>query len=483
VRPFVLSYMEAIGATARPLPTGALAVQWPPTHVGRFGPATKLAFDPIVADAAKAELCVVGSDILDRILADASGRGFHCVARIDAEGGHPPADVLAANLTFPNARATVLAAEEGVVPYALFNFRVTLETDEKVELLRTVLLNAETMQEHTASEIFLQESLTLPEEAIVGPSDLAAAYRAACAALERSIEPDVAAIRAKAGALLADDLRRIEAFYDTSIQELYDSRRQAPLEAERVFRAERDRRTEEARRRYAFTAKARLVNVRTILIPTTTMRVRVENGRGATEMALEFDSVNLETNRPSCHGCGSLAAAIHLCSRGHLACDACRRGCAFCDEVACAKCAPDALAACAACVKPACPDHAFIDEIGRKPYCADHIHACAICGRMVGPPYVRACGLCGQSYCAVDVEESGRCTTCRTLVAVPATHGDVVRATAEKGAPKNVTKWVRGKNGRYTVLVGKGAIFQYLYVLDKEGATVQRRKGTGLLRG
>jgi len=483
VRPFVASYLEAIGATVRRSPAGVLAVQWPPTHVGRFGPATTLAFDPVVAEAAKADLCVVGSDILDRILADASGRGFHCVARVDAEGEHPPADVLAANLAFPNARATVLAAESGAVPYTLFNFRVTLETDEKVDLLRSVLLNAETLQEHTASDLFLQESLTLPEEAIVGPSDLAAAYRAACAALERSVEADVAAVKGKASGLLADDLQRIEAFYDTSIQELYESRRQAPLEAERVFRAEGERRTEEVRRRYAFTAKARLVNVRTILVPTTTIRVRVENARVSAEVALEFDAVNLETARPPCHACGSPTATIHLCSRGHFACETCRRGCTFCDEVACATCAPDALAACATCVKPACPDHAFLDEIGRKPYCGDHIHACAICGRMVGPPYVRACGLCNQSYCAVDVEAYGRCTTCRTLAAVPATHGDVVRATAERGAPKNVTKWVRGKNGKFTVLVGKGAIFQYLYVLDKEGATVHRRKGTGLLRG
>ena len=483
MRPFVLSYMEAIGATARPLPTGALAVQWPPTHVGRFGPVTSLAFDPIVAEAAKAELCVVGSDILDRILADASGRGFHCVARIDAEGDHPPADVLAANLTFPNARTTVLAAEEGVVPYALFNFRVTLETDEKVELLRTVLLNAETMQEHTASELFLQESLTLPEEAIVGPSDLAAAYRAACAALERSIEPDVGALRAKAGALLADELRRIETFYDTSIQELYDSRRQAPLEAERVFRAERDRRTEEARRRYALSAKARLVNVRTILIPTTTMRVRIGNARAAMEVDLEFDAVNLETDRPSCHACGSPASTVHLCSRGHLACDACRRGCSFCAEVVCRTCAPEALAACATCVKAACPDHAFLDEIGRKTYCPDHIQACAICGRMVGPPYVKACGLCAQSYCAACVEASGRCTTCRTLAAVPASHADVARVTAAKGAPRNLAKWTRGRNGKYTILLGRGAVFQYLYVLDRDGKTVVQRKGIGLSSG
>src|SRR3970282_1583255 len=67
VRPFVTSYLEAIGARVRPLPTGGLAVTWPPTHVGKFGDASSLAFDPAVAEVSKADLCVVGSDLLDKI--------------------------------------------------------------------------------------------------------------------------------------------------------------------------------------------------------------------------------------------------------------------------------------------------------------------------------------------------------------------------------------------------------------------------------
>ena len=479
VRPFVQSYLEAIGAEAKPLPTGALAVRWPPTHAARFASAAAIAFDPVVAEVANAELCVLGSDLLDRILADASGRGFHCVARVDEEGDHAPEDVLAANLTVPNARAEVLGAERGVVPYLLFNFRVTLTTDEKVELLRSVLLNAETKREHTAADLFLQESLTLPEEPIVSEADLAGTYRAACGALERAIQPNVESVRAEARALLAEEVARTQQFYDTSIRELYEGRTAEPLEAERVYRAERDRRIEEAKRKYALAADVRLVNVRTILIPTTMMRVRLANARASTEIGLEFDAVNLETNRPSCESCGAPTQTAYLCARGHVACDACDRTCAFCDYVACATCAPEVLVPCETCVRAACPDHAFTDEIGRKSYCGDHIHACAICGRMVGPSYVRACAMCGQSYCAVDVEASGRCTTCRTLTAIPATHPDVARATAAKGEPRNLARWLRGQNGKYTVLVGKGAVFQYVYVLDKQGDVVRRQKGVG----
>ena len=481
-RPFVTAYLEAIGATVRPLQTGALAVQWPPTHAAKFGPATTLAFDPAVAEVARAELCVPGSDILDRIEADAASRGFHCVARVDAEGENPPEDVLAANLTFPNASAQLLAAERGVVAYVLFNFRVTLTTDEKAEFLRSILLNAETMQEHTAADVFLQESLTLPEEPNVAASDWAAAYRAACLALERSIQSEVEAIRQKSGALLKEELGRIEGFYDATIKELYESRMQEPLEVERVFRAERERRTEEAKRKYALAARARLVNVRTILIPTTTMRVRVSNARAAKEVGLEFDAVNLETNRPACDACGSPTETAYLCSRGHLACDACDRTCAFCDLVVCATCEPDVLSTCAMCVRAACPDHSFLDEIGRQTYCGDHVHSCAICSRMVGPPYVKPCRLCGQSYCAVCVEGTpGACRTCAALAAVPATHADVTRLTAMKGGPKRISAWYRGQNGRFTVILGTGAVFQHVFVFDRPGNLVHRRKAVRLL--
>ena len=479
-RPFVTLYLDAIGAKARALPTGAVAVTWPPTHVAKFGAGTTLAFDPAVADVMKAELCVLGSDLLDRIVEDASSRGFHCVARVDAEGENPPEDVLAANLTFPNATPSVVSADRGVVPYMLFNFRVTLATDEKVESVRSILLNAETLQEHTAADVFLEESLTLPEDLLVAGTDLTAAYQAACLALERSIRPDVEAVRGKAGALLQGETSRIDEFYDTSIKELYESRMQDPLETERVFRGERDRRIEEAKRKYSLAAQSRLVNVRTILIPTTTVRARLANKRAVKDFGLEYDAVNLETNLPACESCGASTATVILCSRGHLACDACDRGCAFCDEVACGRCADEVLSECATCVRLACADHSFLDEIGRKTYCGDHIHACAICGRMVGPSYVKACRSCGQSYCAVCVEDGGRCTTCRTLKEVPTANPDVARATAMKGEPRTLTTWLRGENGKFVILIGKGAVFQYLYVLDKEGRVVRRQKGMGL---
>jgi hypothetical protein len=400
---------------------------------------------------------------------------------VDVEGDHPAADVLAANLTFKNATTEIADAEQGVVPYELFNFRVTLTTDEKAEILRSVLVNAETLQEHTAADLFLAESLTLPEEPIVAGSDLAAAYRAACLALERSIEGDAAAMRGKAAKLLEDELARIDGFYDASIKELYESRAHTPLDAERAFRAEKDRRIEEAKRKYAFTAGSRLVNVRTILIPTTTMRVRIANPRASKEIGLEYDAVNLEVNPPSCESCGAATDAVFLCSNGHLMCDACDRGCADCDHVVCATCAPAVFERCEVCAKDVCPDHAFLDEIGRKAYCGDHIHVCAICSRTVGPPYVKACGLCAQSYCAVCVESAGRCATCRALAAIPAAHADVLRVTSPKGEPRNLAKWVRAENGRFTILVGKGAVFQYLYVLDRKGTVVRRQKGVGLV--
>jgi len=399
---------------------------------------------------------------------------------VNAENEPPAEDVLAANLKFPNARPSLGAEERGLVPYLLFNFRVTLVTDEKRELVKSVLLNAKTLQEHPAADVFLQESLTLPEERIVADQNLAGAYRAACGALERAILPEVEDVRGKASALLGSELQRIEEFYETSIKELYSGRMQTPLDAERVFQAERERRIDEARRKLAFSATAKLVNARTILIPTVTLRVRIANPRVSKDLDLEYDAISLETNRPACESCQAATQTVYLCSRGHVACDACDRGCSFCDEVVCSACADEVLTQCEVCIRKACPDHAFQDAIGRKVYCPEHIHACAICGRMVGPPYVKSCELCEQSYCAVDVEASGRCATCRGLAAIPATHPDVARVTAAKGEPRNLSRWVRGQNGKFTILVGRGTVFQYLYVLDKSGAVVRRQKGVGL---
>lgn len=171
---------------------------------------------------------------------------------------------------------------------------------------------------------------------------------------------------------------------------------------------------------------------------------------------------------------------MYLCAKGHLACEACDRACGFCDLVACSGCADELLSSCASCTRSACTDHTFQDAIGRKLYCPDHILGCGICGRMVGPSYVKSCALCMQSYCAMCVEVGGTCTTCRTLMNAPPAHDDVVRVTAVKGEPRNLSRWMRGQNGAYTILLGRGTIFQYLYVLDRQGKVVRRKKGIGL---
>lgn len=96
---------------------------------------------------------------------------------------------------------------------------------------------------------------------------------------------------------------------------------------------------------------------------------------------------------------------------------------------------------------------------------------------------MRACGLCSQSYCAACVaEDTSTCATCSSLVPVPETHGDVTRLSATGGAPKAV-RWLRGENGRYIVILGKGSFFQHLFVLDRDGRVVHRRKGVRLSAG
>lgn len=482
VRAFVRSYLGVIGATVEPGPRGSLVVRWPPTHVPTFGPATTLTFDRPDAADPDAELCVLGSDVFDRILEDASKRGFHCVARVEAEGEPPPEAVLEANLQFPNASTEVVASDRGVLPYLLFNFHVSFVTDEKREYVRSILLNAETLNEHHVADVFLQESLTLPEEPVVGGADLGRAYRAACHALEWRLVREAETVRSGAETRLAGELERIAAYYDASIEELYRGRSRAPLEAERVLRAERGRREDDARRKYAFAAEARLVNVRTILIPTTMVRARVANPRASKLLSLEYDAVNLDVEA-ACDACSTRVPTLYLCRRGHVACEACRVGCSMCDDVACRTCAPTTIATCETCVAAICPDHTFLDEIGRKAYCGDHIHTCAICGRGVGAPYLQECSLCAQSYCAVCVGgQTGRCETCRGLEVVPASHPDVAAAVSARGAPRGASQWLRAENGRYVVVVGRAKVFQHLVVLTRNGAVVHRRKGIGLVR-
>jgi hypothetical protein len=356
-----------------------------------------------------------------------------------------------------------------------------MTTDERVDRFESVLVDARTGKERRPAGSLFEEGLHVPESGTVDWSGIADAYRAACRAVESRVAAGATAVREQADALRKGEVERITSYFDRSVNEVLDSKTAGAEEA-RALELERERRLGEADEKYRFVGEVELCNVRTVLLDVTRADVAFEHRGAKRTIPVEFDAANLDVPPLRCEVCGAPAPEPVLCFGGHLAGPECVKGCGFCDRVHCTTCvaAEGAIAPCATCRRPACPDHAEVCALSRRPFCPDHIHACAICGRTVGPEYVARCVNCEQAYCVVCVAPPAeRCLTCRSLVAAPADDPAVAAIRKRDPALARVTKWRRASNQRFTVLLARGLVWNQLLVTDPAGAVVLQKKVLG----
>ncbi len=480
---FVRRYFERRSAPLREEEPGVFRASLPESLRPAFdgADAIRISFDPgAAASAPRVDLVAVGSYLLDRIVEDATRAGWHTVARVEAPPT-PPADVVAGSIRPKNATVAVDASSTETVPHLLFNFRVRMMSDERVDRFESVLVDSRTGKERRPAASLFEERPGLPEDGTVDGAGIAAAYRSACQALEGRIAADATAFREQAEALRKAEVERITSYFDRSVNEVLDSRASGASEA-RALELDRERRLAEAEEKYRFAGEVELCNVRTVLLDVMHADVTLEHRGARRTVRVEFDAATLDVPPLRCEVCGASTREPVLCFGGHLAGPECVSACGFCDRVHCRTCiaVEGAIAPCATCRRPACPDHAEVCALSRKPYCPDHIHACAICGRTVGPEYVARCVSCEQAYCVVCVAPPAeRCQTCRSLAVAPPDDPAVAAIRRRDPGLAKVTKWRRASNQRFTVLIAKGLVWNQLLVTDPSGTVVLQKKVLG----
>src|SRR5712664_2855599 len=211
----------------------------------------RISFDPATASSmAQVDLVAVGSYLLDRLVEDAARAGWHTVARVEAPTT-PPEDMIAKALRPKNATLSVRTGSTELVPHLLFNFRVRMMTDERIDRFESVLVDTRTGAERRCAACLFEERLGLPEEGVVDWSGIADAYRLACGALEARVQADAKAFRDQADALRRSEMERITSYFERSVNEALDSKGAGGAEA-RALELERERRLAEAEEKYRF---------------------------------------------------------------------------------------------------------------------------------------------------------------------------------------------------------------------------------------
>ncbi|MGH2459316.1 MAG: hypothetical protein ACRDIY_10675 [Chloroflexota bacterium] len=298
--------------------------------------------------------------------------------------------------------------------YLLMNFQVSYLSDEKHDELRTVVVDVKTLQ---ASPLYQQvwrealpprgESIYLPEwlrpPGVVWPEPIALiardrpgegsfdglpdsgrlrrVHRRGLTVLQRSIVDTVTGHRRRASHQVELEQLRIDAFYDDSEAELRrrlqradtDERRRTIESKIAANRSDRAHKLADIREKHRLRVAARLINAAFISQPKVRTRVRVENRYAGAELAVVFDPLTGELELPTCASCDEATPSVHLCANGHLVCDACALGCAFCKREYCRDCG---VGTCVVCGRPVCSQSQTHCRVCNRITCPDHRGAC-----------------------------------------------------------------------------------------------------------
>jgi len=478
LRGFVEDYFDQMKAAGREVVPGVQSYEIPPERRAVLNVAAiRVTYDPALVERYDSvELLTPGSLLLDKIIEDATARGHHCVAKVEEGEAPPPDEVLAASLRLRRTKAEIISSSKAQVPYFLFSFHVTLVVDEKVETLEHVFLNSRSLREHRLQDMLFEESLALPEEPLAAPVDLSRAYAAACGVLEENVAGVVASTRDSATKRLGEEIERIKRYFAGLVEEAktskYPAQAAAAIEA---YEAEEEKRFQEARLKYALDASVRLVGVRTILVPTTSLRVKL-SGIGVTkEIGLEYDEVGFDIPPPRCEACGKDVDDVGLCGGGHIICTKCEISCAFCDRVSCGRCtiADKVSQKCTQCGRLLCGAHACKDDFGLGIYCPEDVMECPSCGRNASQSFVARCAKCSQRYCFLCVTKKERtCATCRGLQAIDQNDADVESVRSQSAFAGRFGKWRKAKNRRHTIIEGRSMLSKKTFVLDDKGKLI-----------
>lgn len=280
-----------------------------------------LAFDAEVAQENEgAEFITYGHPLLDRILQACLHLGtvrLRCAQGVRLAPPQNLAERVARELTFVRARSVAVAGVAPIEQHALaFDFHVLLEADEQEAREVTVLVDLHTglPLDHLlfalGSVLWGSEpDLALPTRPLISPWE---AYASARAHLEAAVLPPLLEeYSRRLRPHLDRELRRVEEYFAALLRDL--ERRQAgaqdPERAARLAaklaatRADRDRRLEDLRQKYAPRARPQLLAVTWYRWPRLEVTLTVDRRTRQDTLQVAYDPLARQVQPLPCARC------------------------------------------------------------------------------------------------------------------------------------------------------------------------------------
>jgi len=232
------------------------------------------------------------------------------------------------------------------VPYYLFSFEYTVESDERTIGYARVCLNSASRSLVGQPERLLHSIQDDLEEDPVssdvsGP--LGGLYLLASRAAQAEVRDRIAALEQSANRRLARDSERMASYYGGLLAQIEKraARRDAAekdrsrIEATRLDRAAK---MEDLVRKYSLRVQLELTDVLAVRLPARAISARLVRKKEERLVTLHWNAVLRALDMPLCEYCSGRARPLFLCEKVHLLCGACWSACPACGRVFCRVC-------------------------------------------------------------------------------------------------------------------------------------------------
>lgn len=417
LRELIERYVSLSGATLAELGPHLYELKVPAGDRQAFGnrATIRLAFsvEAVQADG-EAEMAIVGGMFVEQLIDAVRGRGARFQAgRIGAaapEGAeHPPLPIKVRRGTAGEARSSFALHCVGRLTARVVIRAGTMLEEHLVEsgvfdTTTGLLMNPDVAAECERQLTSAPRGETAPEVPVSPARPAKELVQRMLADLERNLAPQLAGLTEKASRELAQEVGRIERYYESLLEDVGGRGTDVPnKESRRVFQAERDRRVAEERDRHQVRATVHPVQLTewVVLVQRVDWPLASTAGHRGVVTAQRVLAGD-RTWLLGCPTCGTpRPTELAVCRHGHTACATCARDCgvceaAFCREHGVAACHVDGRPACeehartcASCLRPHCSAHEGECWDGGHPACTSCLGACATCGRMVCDRHAR----------------------------------------------------------------------------------------------
>ena len=281
--------------------------------------------------------------------------------------------------------------------YARFNFKVSLISDEKRELILPIWMDVQGGYAVKGAEIERQaildvenQSQNLPPAAAfwnneppLSPKVLAALLERARKSVADELGDTLVNRQKRLQRFLELDRARLNEYYadllkdaDRRLQKVEDERRPA-LEAKRAaIAAERQSKLEDVEQKYHLRIQLELLNVAIIAQPKLDLTVEIRKRDVTVKRVATWDPLLHVVEPLACDVCGQPGKSLSLCENGHLAHSDCLAPqCVECKRTYCQKCA-DQVQTCVVCDRPVCVHSLSRCTTCQRVTCNEHLDEC-----------------------------------------------------------------------------------------------------------